>query len=228
MIIGFFSDAHGNEIGFNKCYNFLTSNVDLIFYLGDICGYFPLSNKIINVLREKNIPCLKGNHEAMLLGELPYDLSREPIYRVQESREIISDINFNFLGKLKSELILSIDGKRLLLVHGSPLDSINGYVYPDNDLESFVKLPYNAIFMGHTHRAFIKKSLGKVIVNVGSCGLPRDEGNKATVVLYNTITHEAVIKELELDNEEVFSKYKNEIHLSVKTVLNRNNKIFNK
>ena len=68
MMIGVFSDAHGNEPGFYKCYDFLLKHSDIIYYLGDAVGYFPLSNKIIDTLRTNPVNCLKGNHDAMLLG----------------------------------------------------------------------------------------------------------------------------------------------------------------
>ncbi len=75
MLIGVFSDAHGNELGFYTCYEFLAKHTERIYYLGDAVGYFPLSNRIIDTLRTTNIICLKGNHDAMLLRELEYDIN---------------------------------------------------------------------------------------------------------------------------------------------------------
>ncbi|MCY7293259.1 MAG: hypothetical protein LH615_13860, partial [Ferruginibacter sp.] len=66
----------------------------------------------------------------------------------------------------------------------------------------------------------------KIIVNVGSCGLPRDIGNRLTVVVYDTITNEVTLKEFELDVKEVINNYGTFIHASVKDVLKRNNKNF--
>ena len=103
MIIGVFSDAHGNEPGFYKCYDFLLKHSDVIYYLGDAVGYFPLSNKIIDTLRTNHINCLKGNHDAMLLGELPYENNREEIYQIEKCRNAISEENLHFLKDLKSE-----------------------------------------------------------------------------------------------------------------------------
>ena len=111
----------------------------------------------------------------------------------------------------------------MLFVHGSPRDPLNGYVYPDTEMDSFEKLPYDAIFMGHTHRSFIKKAGEKIIANVGSCGLPRDVDNKLTVVLYDTTKNEAFIKGFEMNVAEVIKIYG---HPAVTDVLNRNNKTF--
>ena len=226
MKIGVFSDAHGNEAGFNTCYEYLSRHVDIIYYLGDAVGYFPLSNQIIDTLRLNNIQCLKGNHDAMILGELQYENEREEIYQVKRSAEVITGQNLNFLKELPIEKKVQIDNRNLLFVHGSPLDPLAGYIYPDSDISGFENMPYDAIFMGHTHRPFIKIAGMKIIVNVGSCGLPRDIGNRLTVVVYDTITNEATIKEFELDVKEVVNKYTTFIHPSVKDVLNRNNKNF--
>lgn len=226
MIIGVFSDAHGNEYGFYKCYDFLAKNSDVIYYLGDAVGYFPVSNKIIDTLRTNNINCLKGNHEAMLLGEQEYATKREEIYQIERCRNEISEENLHFLKDLEPEKIIIADNRHLLFVHGSPANPLNGYIYPDTEIDPFEKLPYDAIFMGHTHRSFIKKAGEKNIANVGSCGLPRDAGNKLTVVLYDTAKNETSIKEFEMNVKEVIKKYSSGIHPSVIDVLNRNNKTF--
>ncbi|MEP6595167.1 MAG: metallophosphoesterase family protein [Ginsengibacter sp.] len=226
MMIGVFSDAHGNEPGFYKCYDYLLKYSDVIYYLGDAVGYFPLSNNIIDTLRINNIYCLKGNHDAMLLGELSYEKHQEEIYQIKKCRTAISVENLHFLKDLKSQKEVIADNRTLLFVHGSPSNPLNGYIYPDTEIDYFQKLPYNAIFMGHTHLAFIKTAAEKNLVNVGSCGLPRDVGNKLTVVLYDTKKKEAAIREFEMNVKEVIKKYGSEIHLSVIDVLNRNNKPF--
>jgi putative phosphoesterase len=227
MMIGVFSDAHGNEDGFYRCYDFLLKYSDVIYYLGDAVGYFPLSNKILDTLRTGNITSLKGNHDAMLLGEREYDNHREEIYKIRNCRNAISEDNLHFLEQLESGKKMIVDGRKLLFVHGSPADPLNGYIYPDTETGSFDTLPYDAIFMGHTHRAFIKKNREKIIVNVGSCGLSRDAGNKLTVVLYDTLKNEASIKEFKLDVAEIIKIYGAGIHPAVIDVLNRNPKTFN-
>jgi len=226
MILGFFSDAHGNEIGFTKCYKYLAGQAEMIYYLGDAVGYFPISNYIINTLRENNIASLKGNHEAMLLEELTLDKQKEKVCKIEKGRKLITEENRFFLKKLSSEKEVIIEGRKLLLVHGSPFNSLEGYVYPDSDISLFEGLGYDAIFMGHTHRAFIKNSNKTIIVNVGSCGLPRDIGNKLTVALYDTKANKAFITAINMNVDEVIRKYGTDLHSSVIEILHRNNKIY--
>jgi putative phosphoesterase len=228
MILGIFSDAHGNEEGFFKCFDHLAANADSLYFLGDAVGYFPLSNKIIDTLRKNKVTCLKGNHDAMVLGELEYVYSNEEVYLVEESKRKISSDNLSFLKDLPSSLSARVDNRNLLFVHGSPANPLSGYIYPDTDISSFASLEYDAIFMGHTHRSFIKKNGNQWAVNAGSCGLPRDIGNRLTTLLYDTETNEVTLQDLELDVKETLEKYKDHIHPSVKEVLNRNNKIYDR
>lgn len=222
MKIGVFSDAHGNEIGFNKCLKFLEEKSDMIFFLGDSVGYFPASNKIVDSLRKHpKIHALLGNHDAMFLGYLPYDEKLEEVYLLRDAKEIINAENVAYLGTLVPFNSINIDGRSILLTHGTPQNPLNGYFYPDMDMEQFSKFDYDVIFMGHTHRCFYININGKKIINVGSCGMSRDIGNKITAVIYDTTSDVVEIFDMEMDMQKVLRKYEDHIHISVKEVLNR-------
>ncbi len=226
MKLGFLSDAHGNEPGFSCCFKYLSEHCDKIFFLGDAVGYFPLSNSLLDRLREPGISCLKGNHDAMLLGELPYDPKKEPVLQLEKSRAAITEINRAFLRGLPSRLEWTTGHIKLLLLHGGPSDPLNQYIYPDSDLSVFDDLGYDAIFMGHTHRAFQKTTRNKTIVNVGSCGFSRDHGNKLTVVVYDTDHHSAEIHEFRQEPGDIIKLYGDRLHPLVTDILMRNPKQF--
>ncbi len=226
MIIGVLSDAHGNEEGFFKCYRYLKAHADTIFYLGDSVGYFPLSNLIIETLINDNVTCLKGNHEAMLLQELDYDTARDETYNLADARLAISARNKEFLSTLVSEMDFIIDGRKIKLVHGSPLNPLNGYVFQDSDFELFNTVDADVVFMGHTHIAFNHSFNEKLLVNVGSCGFSRDSGNVLTVALYDSVKNEAVIRSIELNVFNVLRKYGNVLPKNVKDNLSRNHSYF--
>lgn len=222
MIVGVLSDAHGNEDGFFKCYNFLKAHADVIYYLGDCVGYFPLSNAIIDTLINDKVQCLKGNHEAMLLGEQLIDDYKDEIFQLTKGRNLISDKNRTFLSKLPSEIKVEIDGRKIVFVHGSPSDTLNGYVFENSDFEQFKLLDAHVIFMGHTHCAYNISIDGKLYVNVGSCGFSRDVGNILTVALYDTIKNEAIVKSIEINVFEVIKKHGEFLPQIVKDILNQN------
>lgn len=221
MIIGVFSDAHGNFLAFEQCLQLLnTLAVDKMFFLGDAVGYCPDGELVLSRLNSLAVECILGNHDAMLLGKLPLDSQRDTIYGVDRQRKKISQKNMDFLANWPQQRSFSINNSNILMVHGSPWDVSQGYVYPDSDMSIFVDLPYDVVFLGHTHRPFIRKVGNVKVVNVGSCGLPRDQGNLLSCALYDTDTGVVKIVRKYFDVEKVCNKYP-EIHPDTYQCLHR-------
>lgn len=219
MKIGLLSDAHGNYLWFRKCLDeLLRLNLDKVFFLGDAYGYFPEGNRVIDDLIEIGAVCLLGNHEAMLLGKLPLRKEKNEIYRLDASD--LDSRRTSFINSLDSSFRLEIDGTKLLLVHGSPQDSLTDYCYPNRDLEDFLPTVYDCVFMGHTHRPFIKKKANTLFVNVGSCGMPRDIGNMPSYCYFDTKTRECQINRIAFSIKEILETY-SEIHGNVKACMER-------
>jgi diadenosine tetraphosphatase ApaH/serine/threonine PP2A family protein phosphatase len=110
---------------------------------------------------------------------------------------------------------------RVFFVHGSPTDYQNGYVYPDSDLTEFDGA-YDFVFMGHTHRAFVREHGARIFVNVGSCGLPRDDGRYASAALFDPYTGRTTLVRLELSFFDAVSFFARlDVHHSVAELFNR-------
>jgi len=222
MKIGILSDAHGNLIGLKKCINFLhDQNVEQLFYLGDMVGYLPDANQVIEVVKQNCDLVLKGNHEAMLLGELPFSSEQDNVYQLVRTRNDITAENIDYIRTLESRKEYMIDNVNILLVHASPIDTLTGYIYPDteiafNDIEA-----YDAVFMGHTHRPFTKKIVNTCVINVGSCGMPRDYGKYASCAIYDTQLCEANIFRIIMEYDEIVDKYATFAHSSVLDLFKR-------
>jgi putative phosphoesterase len=222
MLIGIISDAHGNAIALRKCIAHLNKKVGKVYFLGDSCGYFPDINGCLDVLREHNVNCIMGNHDAMLLGLLDYDKDKDEIYKLADSRKIISKENLIFLEGLSDSVNLIIDDSRLLFVHGGPENKLTEYIYPDSDLKKYRLNNFDWLFCGHTHRPFIGSIGNKTIVNVGSCGLPRDIGNSFSMAIFDTTNKNVKIERLTIPLDEIIEEYSN-VHPSVIECLKRNN-----
>jgi len=190
MKLGILSDAHGNLGGFDAaCRVLAAEQPDRCICLGDAVGYIP-DAAVVHRLIEQDFSWLAGNHEVMLLnGDYPGD--REELYRFAEIREKLLPAEAAVIRGLPRSLELESDGTRCLFVHGSPRDPISGYVYPDTYLASFAGSGFDAIFMGHTHRPFVREHEGAIFVNVGSCGLPRDRSGLGSACLFDTATRQA-------------------------------------
>lgn len=223
MKIGFISDAHGNAVGLKLALEQLqeVDRVDRIYFLGDHVGYMPDVNEVIEKIRSSCYHSLSGNHDAMLLGRISYDSSREEIYKLQKAKEELHQRHQDYLSKLIPFHESIISGKKILMVHGSPFDPLNGYAYEDKISDTFYELGYDYIFMAHTHRPFILKKNKVTLVNTGSCGLPRDKGDMISVVVFEPEEDKVEIKRIKMNIDEVCRNYKNNIHESVVECLNR-------
>lgn len=221
MRLGFVSDAHGNPDGLHICLQFLRKQgVDEIYFLGDAIGYLPDWFGVFSLLEKFNVVCLQGNHEQIsrnVVANTPKNL----VYRISPD---LLRANEHFLlhaAEWPASMNLLVQGKKLLLVHGSPSAPSDGYVYMDTPVEAFASVDANAIFMGHTHRPFVKRAYGKLLVNVGSCGLPRDVGNLASCAIYDVNKNDCEIFRIAFDVNNVLKRFKGKIHPSVESCLLR-------
>lgn len=185
-MIGILSDAHGNYYAFVHAINILKKiGVDEVIFLGDAVGYIP-SMKVVDYLM--NMPsraiCIRGNHEDMLIHE-NFDHNRDQVYQLQKTKSSMNEAAFNFILSWKISHTENTQAGRLLFVHGSPSDPTFGYVYPDSDLSMF-SADADFVFMGHSHHPFIRKHNQTTYINVGSCGLPRDDGRYGSAALFDT------------------------------------------
>jgi predicted phosphodiesterase len=221
MKLALLSDIHGNLPALETCLGAARDlGYERLFCLGDIFGYFQNGMACLEMLRDAGAEMILGNHEAMLLQRIPSTPERELVYQLEPERARLSSQTRDFLESLLPYREVLADNRRLLLVHGAPWDPLRGYVYPDSDLAPLGRLPYDCIFMGHTHRPFVRTESGTCVVNVGSCGLPRDIGNSACFAIYHTDTGQAELIRPALDTDLIRKTYPR-AHPSVLAVLNR-------
>lgn len=199
MKIGFVSDAHGNPVGLANCIELLRAQgADRLYFLGDAIGYLPYWREVLQILRTQNVVCIRGNHEDMMLsGEITEAKNR--VYNISAERTASIAEYMSWISGWPIQLDLEFDGMKLLLVHGSPVDPLNGYVYPDTDLAELIPLDRDAVLMGHTHRPFVRHVEERIAANVGSCGLPRDVGNLSSCAMLDTSSRSVSIFRTEFD-----------------------------
>ena len=208
MRIGFISDAHGNAIALDACLKKIDEfKLDAIYFLGDAVGYFPGEVEVIEQLRQRSILCQKGNHEAMLLGELAFSTEKDSIYGISEARKRLTPSDWLTIREWPDHRVVHVGGRKLLLAHASPFDFWREYVYPDSDLSKFSTLSYDAVFMGHTHRPFIRTLGPMLVANVGSCGMPRDRGNLAGFAVYDVDSNTCEILRVSFSAEQLLKHF---------------------
>lgn len=225
MRIALFSDIHGNlqalesvlaDIGAQK--------PDAVYCLGDLVGYGANPNEVTERLRREGYPTVMGNYD----DGVGFDRDecgcayREEAERERGQRSLewtkarVTSENKKFLRSLAHEIRFEVEGRRILLVHGSPR-KINEYLFEDRPLSSFQRLAAtsnaDAIVFGHTHKPYVKDVDGVTFVNIGSVGKPKDgdwracyallDDGKATFrrVEYDVKAAAAAIRATELPHE---------------------------
>jgi len=223
-MIGILSDAHGNYGAFHAAIFHLSRlGAKTFYFLGDAVGYIP-SLEVVEALQlmGTDVKCILGNHEMMMFqgSEKP---ERELIYQHQQLRERLSIHQIEFLKSWPTHRREEIGGETVLFVHGSPTDFSNGYVYPNTDLNQF-KPNSSFVFMGHSHYPFVRTANGTTFVNVGSCGLPRDDGRFGAACLFDPKSSTVKIIRFDItDKTESLLSANTSVHKSVRAVFARRN-----
>jgi predicted phosphodiesterase len=206
MKFAILSDIHGNATALKKIFKDIESfPIDLIISLGDNIGYGPEPEEVINLMRERKIPSVIGNHEMAI--NRPRFLSWfNPSAKasLEMTKRLMSTSSINYISKLAYCMVLN----KCRFVHGFPPGSATIYLFELSDEKiktAFDKMHEWICFLGHTHLLEIiahdgknlsKRSLEeetieldplkKYLINVGSVGQPRDGNNQAKYVLWDT------------------------------------------
>ena len=200
MIIGVLSDAHGNGLAFCRALSVIDKyDPERLYYLGDAIGYIP-SISVLDQLYDlgDRIRCIRGNHEEMILND-SFDLGNDDVYQLSSIKKMLTKDHWDMIGRWEYSHIDRTSGTSILMVHGSPIDPTDGYIYPDTALDE-VECDANVVFMGHTHRPFIREENDKLFINVGSCGLPRDCGKLGACAIFDSDTREAKIVRFDIQD----------------------------
>ncbi|RXJ90601.1 hypothetical protein CRV01_05460 [Arcobacter sp. CECT 8983] len=209
MKIALISDIHSNLFYLKKVLHEIEKeNVNEIYCLGDLVGYYDKPNEVIELIKKKDIKCLKGNHDKYLLNELVYDLKKDELYRIQNQRNILSDENLDFLLNLKDEIILKVGNKKVYMTHSLPNDC-EKYIYSLDTLDLEFLKEYDYYFFGHTHIPKITYHFGTCIVNPGSIGQPRDYTKQSSYAIVDFELEEVKMKKIDQNFCEFSKKLKN-------------------
>lgn len=199
MKIGLLSDAHGNPAALALCLAVLKAQgTERLFFLGDAVGYLPSWAPVMAMLREHGVTCIRGNHDDHAL-KAPLREDAQDAYQHRPSYLETIQPYTEWMASWPESITLELDGTRLMLVHASPQDAIYGYVYPWTDVTGISWPDVDVIAMGHTHRPMVRTHEGRLLLNPGSCGLPRDVGHLASCATLDTRTREAVVYRVPFD-----------------------------
>jgi predicted phosphodiesterase len=213
MLIAVLSDVHSNLRALEAVLADLGST-DALWHLGDVVGYGPEPQAVVDRLREAGAVGVRGNHDDAAGGGESIEFFNPDGYRAMEwTRTRIDERTRLYLTSLPETRVPS--GSDFTLAHGSPSDPIWEYLdSPGVAGRNLTAFETRYCMVGHTHvpRVFREVPRGgaaapevrrmelirlggdgrlalddrRLIVNPGSVGQPRDGDPRASYLLVDT------------------------------------------
>lgn len=230
MKLAVISCIHGNYEALNAVLSDIDAQkADQIYCLGDLVGYGPYPNAVVEMIRSLDIPTCQGCWDEDIVEGLnacecsyPSQLAEA---RGRLAHEWTNSVIHPEVREYLATLPMTLKRDNLCFVHGSP-SSQHEYLLPSMDgfaaLERVLSADADVLFCGHTHVPYVRdledaalsvkvqqpdqtenpkqfQVALKQIVNAGSVGEPRHGRPNATYVLYDTDTAQVTLREVPYD-----------------------------
>lgn len=154
MDIGIISDIHGDIDALETTLDRLENHhhVDHILCAGDLVGRGPKPDRVVDIIRERRIPTVRGNHDEWFYG--------------------LSNENTAYLKTLPMDWYGEFDNFRIFMCHGKPGNNLWG-LYRDHISDTLLNmmltsLEADVLITGHTHVPLYRHVDQGCVVNPGS------------------------------------------------------------
>lgn len=225
MKIAILSDIHANLEAFQAVLEDIRSlEIAHTISFGDMVGYGPNPEEVIQLVRSCGVHCTMGNHElgiAVRKERQWFNPSARKGLTITE--RLMSRESLDYIARLpRSHFRPDWCG-----VHGFPPDSLTTYLF-EMDLDRltswFSAFAWPVTFVGHTHelelvawdgtsaerRPLIRETVvlekEKYIVNVGSVGQPRDGDNSAKYIVWDPDRKQITVRFVPYDYQATAQK----------------------
>jgi putative phosphoesterase len=188
--VGLISDVHANLDALTAVLDDMPA-VDEIVCCGDLVEYYDQPNEVCTLLRERDVRCIRGNHDAYTIGQLSPDEAHRRAFRTDWTRDVLAETHLRWIESLGVELWLEAGERRLWIRHANPWDE-ERYLFADADaLLARLRLEAGTtLVVGHTHRPLRLSVDQGWLVNPGSVGQPRDYDPRAAYAVVDLGTGE--------------------------------------
>jgi predicted phosphodiesterase len=163
---------------------------DAVVCAGDLVDYGAFPDETISLLRDRSIPCIRGNHDRWRVAErAAVDGGERYTEDAGGSGADLAPETLQFLATLPLAWDAVFDGVRVALRHGTPGSDMDG-IYPGEasiaDAERWLaEAQADVLVVGHTHQRFaLTTPGGRLIVNPGAL-LRSDPAASALSLVYD-------------------------------------------
>jgi len=205
MKVAVISDIHSNLEAFRAVLKDMP-RCDLILCAGDLVGYAAEPDEVVKLAASKGVKAVMGNHDYASLTRDTAWFNRIAAQAAEWTHERLAPGSRKFLSSLPTRLELKVEGWRIYMVHGSPRDPLNEYLFPDVSnaelAEATKETDADIVILGHTHVPMKRMILGKLVINPGGVGQPRDRDPRASYAVLS------IGKEVEVEYRRVNYDFK--------------------
>ena len=193
--LAIFSDIHSNLPAMEVVRDHIAQvGYDGIYCLGDIGGYASQPNEVQALVIHMGCRTISGNYDENVGNNgpdcgchyiKPFDIEMSNI-SFAWTKSHTTDENKAWLRELVHGIRLEVEGRRMLLCHGSPTSNTE-YLF-ENRSEGYLRkftpggkedAQADVIVFGHTHVPFHRTVEGVDFINTGSVGRPKDGDPRA-------------------------------------------------
>ena len=194
MRIAVLADPHSNLPALREVLKAVNEmKISKILIAGDLVGYGPYPKEVVGVVRKLDATVVKGNHDNDVLTRDYSWMNRYAARAAEWTSEMLDQESLSYLKSLKDDEIIESEGKSIELCHGSPEDPLEYVEHESRARELLERSKNDVIICGHTHVPMIVRESGKLFLNPGGIGQPRDENPDAAFAVMDTSTLKAEI-----------------------------------
>lgn len=222
------SDLHSNFEALGAVLADARGQYDRIVCCGDLVGYGPDPNRVVDWARANVATSIRGNHDRVCCGiEDPEWFSPSAQEAARWTMTQLTPESLNWLRELPRG---PVEAGGFAIAHGSPLDEDEYVASLAEAANVFDYLDLRVTFFGHTHlqggfvrggdrRTLLAKPHRReaetnlrlapdsvYLINPGSVGQPRDGDPRAAYALYESDTRDLLLRRVAYDFESVERK----------------------
>ncbi|MCB2214216.1 SAM-dependent chlorinase/fluorinase [bacterium] len=194
MKITILSDIHGNQPALQAVLRHAQARTatEWILNLGDATGYGPFPDEVVKAMRDVRWVNILGNYDKKAISKANkkdgWSKVNTPDKRAMFdwTYHALSKRARKFLRTLPESRQVTLDGKTILMTHGSPASHTEHLELdtPQSRFDDLAELAgVDIVLCGHSHQAFTRQAGETLFINPGSLGRPDDGDPRASYAI---------------------------------------------